>query len=286
MPTALLRGGAAALLALTLAACGSTTSPSAGSPSAGTPGAGTSGPAEPAQGTRLAAQAVATPVALSAGQTQQLNVTVNGQPAQPGQLRWTTSNAAVATVTQTGLLTAVAAGSATVRAALATNPGAYLDFPVTVAAVTAPAPAPAPTTPSAFAQQVLDLTNAARAVPRSCGATSYAAAAPLTWNAQLGQAAQGHAADMATQNYFSHTSLDGRTFAQRIVNAGYTAYRTLGENIAAGQTTPQAVVDGWLKSEGHCRNLMNPAFRELGVGYAYSGASTYKHYWVQDFGAR
>ena len=133
MPTALLRGGAAALLALTLAACGSTTSPSAG-----TPGAGTSGPAEPAQGTGLAAQAVATPVALSAGQTQQLNVTVNGQPAQPGQLKWTTSNAAVATVTQTGLVTAIAAGSATVRAALATNPGAYLDFPVTVAAVTAP----------------------------------------------------------------------------------------------------------------------------------------------------
>nr|RIY13927.1 CAP domain-containing protein [Deinococcus sp. RM] len=132
----------------------------------------------------------------------------------------------------------------------------------------------------------MDLTNAARAVPRSCGATSYAAAAPLTWNAPLAQAAQGHATDMATQNYFSHTSKDGRTFSQRITTAGYTPYRTIGENIAAGQTTPQAVVDGWLKSEGHCRNIMNPAFKELGVGYAYAGTSTYKHYWVQDFGAR
>lgn len=276
MPTALLRGSAAALLALTLAACGST--------GTGTPGA--DAPATSQPGTTLAALAVATPVALTAGQTLQLNVTVNGQPAQPGQLKWTTSNAAVATVTQTGLVTAVSAGSATIRAALATNTASFIDFPVTVTAASAPAPAPAPSTPSAFAQQVLDLTNAARAVPRSCGATSHAAAAPLTWNAALGQAAQGHAADMAAQNYFSHTSKDGRTFSQRITNAGYTPYRTIGENIAAGQTTPQAVVDGWLKSEGHCRNIMNPAFKELGVGYAYAGTSTYKHYWVQDFGAR
>ncbi|BBN93877.1 allergen V5/Tpx-1 related [Deinococcus grandis] len=276
MPTALLRGSAAALLALTLAACGST--------GTGTPGA--DAPATSQPGTTLAALAVATPVALTAGQTLQLNVTVNGQPAQPGQLKWTTSNAAVATVTQTGLVTAVSAGSATIRAALATNTASFIDFPVTVTAASAPAPAPAPSTPSAFAQQVLDLTNAARAVPRSCGATSHAAAAPLTWNAALGQAAQGHAADMAAQNYFSHTSKDGRTFSQRITNAGYTPYRTIGENIAAGQGTPQQVVDGWLKSEGHCRNIMNPNFKELGVGYAYTTTSTYRHYWVQDFGAR
>ena len=274
MPTALLRGSAAALLALTLAACGSTGTPGADAPTTSQPG------------TTLAALAVATPVALTTGQTLQLNVTVNGQPAQPGQLKWTTSNAAVATVTQTGLVTAASAGSATIRAALATNTASFIDFPVTVAAASAPAPAPAPSTPSAFAQQVLDLTNAARAVPRTCGATSYAAAAPLTWNAALAQAAQGHATDMAAQNYFSHTSKDGRTFSQRITNAGYTPYRTIGENIAAGQGTPQQVVDGWLKSEGHCRNIMNPNFKELGVGYAYTTTSTYKHYWVQDFGAR
>ncbi|WP_189073322.1 CAP domain-containing protein [Deinococcus sedimenti] len=285
MPTALLRGSAAALLTLTLAACSSTSTPTTSTPAPTT--------SEPAQSVRLAAQAVATPVALTTGQTLQLNVTVNGQPAQPGQLKWTTSNAGVATVTQTGLVTAASAGSATIRAALATNPGAFIDFPVAVTApapaptpAPTPAPAPAPTTPGSFAQQVLDLTNAARAVPRSCGATSFAAAPALTWNAQLAQAAQGHAADMAAQNYFSHTSKDGRTFSQRIVNAGYSTYRTIGENIAAGQTTPQQVVDGWLKSEGHCRNIMNPNFKELGVGYAYTTTSTYKHYWVQDFGAR
>ena len=60
------------------------------------------------------------------------------------------------------------------------------------------------------------------------------------------------------------------------------ALRTQYES--AGQPTAQAVVDGWLKSEGHCRNIMNPSFRELGVGYATGGS--YGKYWVQNFGAR
>ena len=88
---------------------------------------------------------------------------------------------------------------------------------------------------------------------------------------------------MATKNYFSHTSLDGRTVAQRITATGY-AWRAIGENIAAGQTTPEQVVAGWLQSEGHCRNIMNPAYQELGVGYAQDGS--YGTTWVQDFGAR
>ncbi|OOV15944.1 hypothetical protein BXU09_09160 [Deinococcus sp. LM3] len=132
---------------------------------------------------------------------------------------------------------------------------------------------------------MLDLTNAARAQGRTCGATAYAAAPALTLNTQLGQAAQGHAADMAAQNYFSHTSKDGRTAGQRIAAAGY-AYRTWGENIIAGQPTAQAAVDGWLKSEGHCKNIMNPNFRELGVGYAYKSGTEFGHYWVQNLGTR
>ncbi|GGM20583.1 hypothetical protein GCM10010841_30710 [Deinococcus aerophilus] len=234
--------------------------------------------------------ALGTPVSmqLTVGQTQQINISVGGQPAQPGQLRWTTTNAAVATVTQTGKITAVAAGTATVRTSLVANPNAFLDFSVSVSAaaptpVPTPVPAPTPTPSGTVAQQILQLVNTARAQARSCGATSFAAAPALTLNTQLGQAAQGHAGDMAAQNYFSHTSKDGRTFVQRIAAAGY-AYRTIGENIAAGQTTPQQVVAGWLQSEGHCRNIMNASFKELGVGYAQGGS--YGHYWVQDFGAR
>ncbi|WP_194165214.1 CAP domain-containing protein [Deinococcus terrestris] len=260
---------------LTLAACGS--APSA--PSAQAPAA------NPAVTTRLEAQASAG--TLVVGQTRQLTVSVGGRPAQPGELTWTTSNAAVATVSQTGLVTARGAGNAVIRAALTSYRSAYVDFTLTVTAATAPAPAPAPaptpTTPSGYAGRVLELTNAARAQARTCGATSFAAAPALTYNAQLEQAAQGHATDMATRNYFSHTSQDGRTMAQRISATGY-AWRTIGENIAAGQTTPEQVVAGWLASEGHCRNIMNPSFRELGVGYAQGGS--YRHYWVQNFGAR
>ena len=278
-------GLAALTLSVILSACGTAPAPQdlAAAPNASS-GA--------AAGDVLSAQAISGTLSLTAGQTQQINIYVGGQPAQPGQLRWTTSNAAVATVTQAGLVRAVAAGSAVVRTTLVSNPNAYLDFSVTVAAASAPAPAPTPTpTPAPpappasgdTAQQVLQLVNAARAQARNCGAASFAAAPALTLNAQLGQAAQGHASDMAAQNYFSHTSKDGRTFVQRIQATGY-AYRTIGENIAAGQSTPQQVVAGWLQSEGHCRNIMNPSFRELGVGYARGGS--YSHYWVQDFGAR
>lgn len=146
----------------------------------------------------------------------------------------------------------------------------------------APNPTPAPPT-STFAQRVLDLTNQARAQARMCGADRFAAAAPLTYDALLERAAQGHAADMANRNYFSHTGQDGRTLRERVTDTGYP-WRTIGENIAAGQRTPEEVVAGWLASEGHCRNIMTPAFQELGVGYALG--RSYGHYWVQNFGAR
>ena len=89
---------------------------------------------------------------------------------------------------------------------------------------------------------------------------------------------------MAAQNYLSQTSLDGRTFDQRIWQAGYTGGYPLAENIAGGASTPQAVVAGWMGSTGHCQNIMNGAFHEVGVGYAHNPASTYGHYWTQTFG--
>ncbi|MBZ9712624.1 CAP domain-containing protein [Deinococcus multiflagellatus] len=274
MSPALTRSASLVLLALTLAACG-------GSPSA--PVAGGSAPvgSTPNLSDTLAAQAVATPIALTPGQSLQLRVTVGGRAPQPGELTWTSGNAAVATVNQSGLVTATGAGSTTVRAALTGRPSVFLDFPVTVGAA-APAPSPTPPAPD-FAQRVLDLTNAARATGATCGTAAYPAVPALTLNAQLTQAAQGHASDMAAQNYFSHTGKDGRTFAQRITAAGY-AWRAAAENIAAGQSTPEQVVAGWLKSEGHCKNMMSPAYKELGVGYAQGGS--YGHYWVQDFGSR
>lgn len=251
--------------------------------------------ASPTTGT-LESLALGSSITLERGQTRQITVTVGGVPARPGQLVWVSSDAGAATVSQSGLVTTVGAGKTTVRASLSANPAAFLDFPVTVnAPAVTPAPIPAPTpgpapapTPStgisASEQRVLDLTNQARAVARSCGTTSYPAAPALTWNASLATAARNHASDMAVRNYFSHTSQDGRTFVQRATNAGYSGYRALGENIAAGQPTPESVVAGWLNSPGHCSNIMSANFRELGVGVGTGGS--YGIYWVQDFGAR
>lgn len=135
--------------------------------------------------------------------------------------------------------------------------------------------------PTGPAGEVFALVNQARAKARTCGTQSFAAAPALRWDDRLGRAAQSHSADMAAKNYFSHTSADGRTFVDRIKAEGYTFSR-LAENIAAGQPTPTQVVDAWLKSAGHCKNIMNPQLRDLGVGRAAGGS--FGVYWTQDFG--
>ena len=132
-------------------------------------------------------------------------------------------------------------------------------------------------------QQLLQLLNSARAQPRQCGAQAFAAA-PLAWNAQLGAAAEGHSRAMANQNFFDHKDRDGRTPGDRAELAGYAGGQ-IGENIAAGQDSARKVLDGWLTSPGHCANLMNPAFRELGAAYAVDPKSDAGIYWTALFGA-
>jgi len=134
-------------------------------------------------------------------------------------------------------------------------------------------------------QEVLQYINQARSKPCQCGSTTYPAVPSLTLNAQLNAASDKHAVDMATYNYFSHTGRDGSRPWDRMTREGYV-WRAAGENIAAGYTTPRAVVDGWLKSPGHCANIMSANFKEIGIGYGYSTTSTYKHYWVTDFGTK
>lgn len=127
--------------------------------------------------------------------------------------------------------------------------------------------------------------NAARATGRMCGTTWYPAAAPVQWNEALAKAASGHSKDMATNNYFSHTSLDGRSPGTRITAAGYN-WSAYGENIAAGQSTMDAALTAWLKSPGHCKNIMNARYKDYGAGCAYTSSSRYRTYWTQDFGAQ
>ncbi|MFO1218402.1 MAG: CAP domain-containing protein [Burkholderiaceae bacterium] len=136
-----------------------------------------------------------------------------------------------------------------------------------------------------FSAELLQRVNALRAAGATCGTTAYPSASPLAWNAALTQASALHSQDMATANYFTHNSQDGRTPGDRITAAGY-AWQTYGENIAAGYDTVQAAVDAWIASPGHCANLMNAAFRDIGVACVPRvGSSTYRTYWTMDLGA-
>jgi uncharacterized protein YkwD len=139
--------------------------------------------------------------------------------------------------------------------------------------------------PEVAAQRVLELTNEARTQPRRCGERVFNAARPLTRNVLLGKAALLHADDMARHNYFSHTGRDGSKPAERVARAGYK-FRAAGENIAAGPSTPEAAVAGWIRSAPHCANLMNPAFTEMGIAFAVERNSEFGVYWAQVLAAQ
>jgi uncharacterized protein YkwD len=133
-------------------------------------------------------------------------------------------------------------------------------------------------------QILLDAVNRARATERNCGNKHFAAAPALTLNRALGAAALAHSVDMARQNYFSHKGKDGREVEQRAVQAGYR-WSGIGENIAAGQASPDEAMAGWLASPGHCANIMDRWFTEMGAAYATSaGNGKPQVYWTQVFG--
>ena len=136
-----------------------------------------------------------------------------------------------------------------------------------------------------FENQVLTLVNQKRAAGATCGGVAKPPVPALTLDTKLRCAARKHSKDMAVNNFFSHTGSNGSTPFQRMTSAGY-AWRAAAENIAAGQSTPSAVVDGWMKSTGHCNNIMGANYKHLGVGYYYrASGSSYPHYWTQNFGA-
>jgi uncharacterized protein YkwD/murein DD-endopeptidase MepM/ murein hydrolase activator NlpD len=131
---------------------------------------------------------------------------------------------------------------------------------------------------SDFAERVVVLTNqerARRGLP------------PLKPNGVLHEAARLHAEDMARHAYFSHQGRDGRSSMLRMRALGYEG-NAFGENIAMGQRTPEEVVQSWMKSAGHRENILNRAFREMGVGVAErnQGQGGARRLWVQTFGAR
>jgi uncharacterized protein YkwD len=125
-----------------------------------------------------------------------------------------------------------------------------------------------PPAPAGHTDQVVALVNAERA-DAGCPA--------LVVDARLVAAAQGHSTDMAVNDYFSHTSQDGRTFADRIRAAGYPS--PAAENIAAGQRSAAEVMRAWMNSSGHRANILNCDLKAIGVGLDTRG-----WYWTQNFG--
>ncbi len=103
---------------------------------------------------------------------------------------------------------------------------------------------------------------------------------PLAHNWELSRVARFKSNDMRDQGYFSHQSPTyGSPFdMMRDFNI---SYQTAGENIAAGQQTPASVVQAWMNSEGHRKNILNSSFSQIGVGYASGGPM--QHYWTQMF---
>ena len=100
---------------------------------------------------------------------------------------------------------------------------------------------------------------------------------PLTANWELSRVARYKSQDMRDQGYFSHTSPTYGAPFQMIKSFGLS-FRTVGENIAKGYATPQAVVNGWMNSSGHRANILNASYTQIGVGYVGQG-----HYWTQMF---
>lgn len=124
-------------------------------------------------------------------------------------------------------------------------------------------------TNASYAQQVANLVNVER---------SKEGLAPLTWNQQISKAAAVRAKEIQTS--FSHTRPNGSHFATVLKENG-VSYRGTGENIAWGQRTPEQVVSAWMNSPGHRANIMNPNFKNIGVGYVENNSKT--PYWVQLF---
>ncbi len=140
-------------------------------------------------------------------------------------------------------------------------------------------------------QFVIDLTNIER---------QQRGLALLRMNDFLAKAAQGHTDDMQQRDYMAHESPEGKTAVDRVKAAGYldefdrcqcNSSYTVGENLAKGQVTPAEVVQGWMDSAGHRKNILNPDFTEIGIGITKFDAEKNSgnfdpasYYWGQNFG--
>jgi uncharacterized YkwD family protein len=126
----------------------------------------------------------------------------------------------------------------------------------------------APSQVSAYEQQVVDLTNQERAKQ---------GLPALKLDTELSKVAKEKSVDMKNNGYFSHTSPNYGSPFDMMKQFGIS-YRAAGENIAMGQRSPEEVVNAWMNSEGHRKNILSSSFTHIGVGHVADG-----NYWTQMF---
>jgi uncharacterized protein YkwD len=143
-----------------------------------------------------------------------------------------------------------------------------------------PERSPAAASGSALGMRALELVNDVRARGTRCGSRAFAPAPPVSLSGALSGVAFGHAADMAAHDYFEHQDLGGHSPADRVRAVGYPE-KLVGENIAYGPSSVEEVVQGWLDSPGHCENLMDPRFAQMGIASAAGQAARRGRFWVQ-----
>lgn len=118
--------------------------------------------------------------------------------------------------------------------------------------------------------------NAVRSAGATCGGERFGPAPALIWDSRLEVAARRHSHDMAATDRFDHRGSDGLGTGDRVRRAGYD-WRVVGENIARYQQSVVEVVEDWVESPSHCRQLLDPRFVEIGAAEADG-------YWTQVFG--
>jgi uncharacterized protein YkwD len=152
--------------------------------------------------------------------------------------------------------------------------------PIQAPSLALPTRAAASSAAPSLAARALQLVNNVRARGTRCGERSFGPAPPVRLSGTLNDVALGHAADMARHDYFEHDDLSGHTPADRVRAVGYPE-KLVGENIAYGPESADEVVKGWLDSPGHCENIMDPRFAEMGIAYSPGQVSRRGLYWVQ-----
>jgi uncharacterized protein YkwD len=125
---------------------------------------------------------------------------------------------------------------------------------------------------------LLKLINQARQNGCTCAGKYYPPVPEVTWNDLLVRAAQDHSQDMSAKRYFSHIGTDGSDAGTRITTAGYK-WINFAENIGMGYKDEEEVIDAWLHSPGHCKNIMNKAYSEIGI-------ANVNGYWTLDLASR